>query len=411
MFSGLVLVAGLLLLGITYLLVDSRMPNAVAGSVQFNPGPGQVASTEAVGQPPVSVSQLTVRSTTGEQFNAADLPSVVRESTLRTLLTQGGIALAAVAALAGAFAWLIAGRTLQPLQRITDAARRIGGAAATGRGLHERIALDGPPDEVRQLADTFDAMLERLDRSFEGQRRFVANASHELRTPLAVNRALVEVATTRPDASADTRQLGQALLHVNSRHERLIDGLLTLADSENELTERRPVDLADVAEYVLQVSSPAVAAATADSPGRGITVRDPLLLTAPTAGDPVLLERLVQNLVENAFRHNTPGGWIAVQTETVGQTAVLTVVNTGPLVPGYEVESLFQPFRRLGGERTSERGFGLGLSIVQAVATAHGGSVTATPRDADDGGGLVVRVSLPLERSAMTSPPTAPPNS
>src|SRR5689334_15376426 len=326
MFSGLVLVAGLLLLGVTYLLVDSRMPQSVVGGVQFTPGAGTANSADSgmgAGQPSISVNQLTVRSTTGEQINAADLPSVLRESTLRTLLTEGGIALGAIALLTGAFAWLIAGRTLQPLYRITETARRIGGAAATGHGLHERIALDGPRDEVRQLADTFDGMLERLDRSFEGQRRFVANASHELRTPLAINRALVEVAVTRPDASPDTRQLGEALLQVNSRHERLIDGLLTLADSENEPAERRPVDLADMAEHVLQVSSPH----TVGSPGADVTVRTTQLSTAPTKGDPVLLERLVQNLVENAFRHNVPGGWIAVETETVGQTAVLTVTN------------------------------------------------------------------------------------
>ena len=220
-------------------------------------------------------------------------------------------------------------------------------------------------------------MLARLDQSFDGQRRFVVNASHELRTPLALNRALVELAISA-DATPDAQRLGQALLKVNERHERLIDGLLTLADSETELVTKDPVDLADIAAHVLS--------------GHAEARRE--LGPALTVGDPVLLERLVQNLVENAVKHNMPsGGWLRVETARVGGRARLVVSNTGVLVPAYEMESIFQPFRRLGRERVGgpSRGFGLGLSIVRAIARAHGGRATAAPRP---GGGLTVTVTL-----------------
>jgi len=225
-------------------------------------------------------------------------------------------------------------------------------------------------------------MLERLDRSFDGQRRFVANASHELRTPLAINRALIELAISRPDAAEETRQLGESLLAINARHERLIDGLLMLVESENLVTERSDVDLADVAHHVLGASA-------ADS----VELRS-RLAPAPTVGDPVLLERLVQNLVENGVRHNvSTGGWVEVGTRTVGDDAELVVSNTGPVVAPYEVETIFQPFRRLASARSGpDRGFGLGLSIVAAIVRGHGGRVVAVPRE---GGGLRVTVTLP----------------
>jgi signal transduction histidine kinase len=174
----------------------------------------------------------------------------VTDDALRTLLAQGGIALAVVGAAAIAFGWLIAGRLLQPVHRVTETARRIADAPAADRSLHERIALDGPNDEIKQLADTFDVMLERLDHSFDGQRRFIANASHELRTPLTLNRALLEIAVHRRAASPEVRQLGETLLEINTRHERLIDGLLLLARSERDLAERSFVDLADIVDHV-----------------------------------------------------------------------------------------------------------------------------------------------------------------
>ncbi|WP_344142643.1 HAMP domain-containing sensor histidine kinase, partial [Polymorphospora rubra] len=359
-FGGLFFLAGGVLLAVNYALVAGRLQQNrlslwIGGSRDTSD-----LDTAAIGA------------------MVGDYQRSVRDSALDSLLTQGGLALVVVSVAAVAIGWLVAGRALQPLQAITGTARRIAGADGAGRGLHERIALDGPKDEVRELAGTFNDMLERLNRAFDGQRRFVANASHELRTPLALNRALVELAMTRPGAPAEVRQLGESLLTVNERHERLIDGLLTLADSENEVTDRTPVDLAEVARHVAdQIAGPAGVRVELD------------LAAAPTAGDPVLLERLTQNLVENAVRHNVPvDGWLSVETAVVDGRATLTVSNSGPPVPGYEVESLFQPFRRLNRDRIAgTRGFGLGLSIVRAVARAHHGSVAAAPRPA---GGLTV---------------------
>jgi signal transduction histidine kinase len=321
-----------------------------------------------------------------------------RSQTLNAVITQGSIALGVLGVVAVAFGWLVADRVLRPLHRITETAGRIAGAGPAGRGLHERIALAGPRDEITKLADTFDSMLERLDRSFDGQRRFVANASHELRTPLAINRALIELAVTRPDASDEVRQLGDSLLAINARHERLIDGLLTLADSETALGARSRVDLADVAGHVAREAAPAATEASVE-----VTTD---LAAAPTTGDPVLLERLVQNLVENAIRHNRSGGRVGVRTRGSGGAAELVVTNTGPVVPPYEVGTIFQPFRRLSGERAkgggeikADRGFGLGLSIVAAVAAAHHGRVVAVPQD---GGGLTVTVTLPAASDVLS---------
>ncbi|MEV6967639.1 HAMP domain-containing sensor histidine kinase [Hamadaea sp. NPDC051192] len=379
LYGGLFVFAGALLLGVTYFLVerslDSRMGTS-AGNLDVLPKKLNGVGTIEVNGQEINIPQAIIDyRAQQEQF---------RKDTLDSLVTGGAIALAGVGVVAGAFGWLVAGRALQPLSRITETARRI--ASAPDRGLHERIALAGPKDEVKELADTFDTMIERLDRSFDGQRRFVANASHELRTPLALNRALVELAVARPDTVPQTRQLGESLLSVNERHERLIDGLLTLAESETAIVETVPVDLAEVAQHVLDQAPPT---------DRKVSAQ---LRTAPTTGDPVLLERLTQNLVANAIRHNlAEGGWLSVHTATVDGRAQLVVSNSGPAVPKYEIETLFQPFRRLRGERVrseraAERGFGLGLSIVRAVARAHGGEVTAEPRT---GGGLTVTVTLP----------------
>jgi signal transduction histidine kinase len=311
-----------------------------------------------------------------------------RDATLNTMLITSLVALGVVGVIAGGFGWLLAGRALHPLQQITATARRV-----ADRSLHERIAFDGPQDEVKDLADTFDAMLERLDRAFDSQRRFVANASHELRTPLTINRTLIEVALDNPHANDSLRQLGGTLLAVNQRHERLIDGLLTLASSQQRITDPAPVDLADIARHLTTQSHGA--AHTAD-----VDIRTNLQ-PATVNGDPVLLERLTQNLLDNAIRYNLPEhGQISVTTDTVDGNAYLTVENTGPPVPPYEIPSLFEPFRRLPStERLADstptstsRGAGLGLSIVRSVAHAHGGDVHASPRE---DGGLTVRVRLP----------------
>jgi signal transduction histidine kinase len=319
-----------------------------------------------------------------------------RDHVLTTMLVACLLSLGGVAVVVTGLGWMMAGHALRPLQQITATARRV-----ADRSLHERIGLDGPDDEIKDLADTFDAMLERLDRAFDGQRRFVANASHELRTPLTLNRTLIEVTLDDPDAHETARRLGATLLAVNARHERLIDGLLTLASSEQRLTDATTVDLADVAGNITRQ-----AAHTARDAGVRLETD---LAPAPVTGDPILLERLIQNLIDNAVRYNVArDGLVMVSTGVVDGTARLTVDNTGPTIASYEIPALFEPFRRLPGtDRVADpragRGAGLGLSIVKAVAESHGGDVRASPRD---GGGLTVRVRI---RAAplRAAPPTA----
>ncbi|MBC6458906.1 sensor histidine kinase [Actinomadura sp. HBU206391] len=378
LYGGLFLAAGVVLLALTYFLVKNNLRP---------PGEPGVHATRIEGKeapPPSLLKQAPPGAsiTIGQFQGALDKAEAnYQRDTLKSLLTQGGIALGVVGTAALALGWLLADRALHPVHKITETARRV----ARSHDLTERIAYAGPRDDVKELADTFDTMLGRLARAFDGQRRFVANASHELRTPLAINRTLVDVAVRRPDATDDVKRLGESLLVVNGRHERLIDGLLTLAGSENTVVDTSPLDLADVAGHVL-------GQAAAEATARGVTAhRD--LGRAPAMGDPVLIERLVQNLVENAIRHNREGGELSVATRGRDGRAELVVTNTGPVVPPYEIETIFEPFRRLGTDRVhSDRGSGLGLSIVRATATAHGGTVTAKPRS---GGGLIVTVRLP----------------
>ncbi|MBM2618669.1 HAMP domain-containing protein [Actinoplanes sp. LDG1-06] len=352
-YGGLFVLAGLVLLGATAVLFSQRLPTVLAKVDIDASGPGVVGN---------------------QRFLTES-----RDNTLATLLSQGAIALVVVSAAMIALGWLVAGRMLQPLQQITATARRIADAPDADRGLHERIALTGPQDEIKELADTFDVMLARLDHSFDGQRRFIASASHELRTPLTLNRTLLEVALTQEAASEEVRQLGSTLLAINDRHGRLIDGLLLLAQSERPVVERSYVDLADIVDHVAVSDTVKV-------------LTDPK--EATVAGNPVLLERLVQNLVENGVRHNIEeNGWVRVRTGTrLDGWVVLEVSNSGPAIPRYEVPGLFEPFHRYGAERLHAPGAGLGLSIVRAVARAHGGDARAEARDE---GGLVVTVTLP----------------
>ncbi|MFI6514322.1 sensor histidine kinase [Spirillospora sp. NPDC050679] len=400
-YAVLFLVAGVVLLGVTYALFNQQLSRPGTKVVlSLGKGPSPAGEPEArpgvqVG-PPADPERDRVFQRKIEDIADRQRESL-RKAATTSLITQGGIALAVVGGAATAFGWLIAGRVLAPLHQVTDTARRIAAAPAAGRGLHERIALRGPADDVKELADAFDTMVERLDRSFDGQRRFVANASHELRTPLTLGRALVEMAMHRKSASPDVKRLGENLLEINLRHERLIAGLLLLAGSENEVTERTPVDLADVVGHVAAQTAP-------EADRSGITVReDPG--EAVTAGNALLLERLVQNLVENGIRHNAgDGGWVAVASRTRPDgRAEVEVANSGPVVPPYEVPSLFEPFRRMDADRlVTAKGAGLGLSIVRSVAVAHGGEVAARPRA---GGGLVVTVVLPAAEGAPAPAP------
>ena len=245
-----------------------------------------------------------------------------------------------------------------------------------GSDLSRRIELDGPDDELKELADTFDDMLDRLERAFTAQQRFVGNASHELRTPLAINRTLLEVHLSDPEAPPELQQLGKTLLATNERSEQLVEGLLLLARSDNQIVERKPVDLAEVA-------SQAIDQAAAEAEAKGVEIRGERA-PAVVQGNGVLLERIALNLVQNAVRYNVPeDGWVEVD-HRASSTARRCWWSRTPArwCPAYEIDNLFEPFRRLRTERTgSDKGVGLGLSIARSVARAHGGRIIAEPRE------------------------------
>lgn len=319
----------------------------------------------------------------GEPDRVRVLIRQARLDTLDTILVASLVLVGILTVIAGFIGWLVAGQALRPLRDITATARRV-----ADRSLHERIALAGPNDELKALADTLDAMLERLDRSFDSQRRFIANASHELRTPLTIARTLIEVALLDAGDNDKIRQLGTTLLAVNQRHEKLTEGLLTLASSEQAHSDFRALDLSDILAHVVEELRPLAE--------QSCVALETELAASPLLGDAFLLERLVQNLVENAIHYNLPtGGWVRVRSSTGPAGVHVQVENSGPVIPPHQVPSLFEPFRRLSGtERiaTAGRGAGLGLSIVRSVALAHDGTVEATARG---DGGLMVNVRLP----------------
>ena len=299
----------------------------------------------------------------------------------RQTLIISAAALAVIAVAAAVIGWVIAGRVLRPLRTITAAARRISASS-----LHERLALHGPDDELRELGDTLDGLFARLEASFDAQRRFAANASHELRTPLTRERALLQVTLADPDATTGTWQaISRELLASNAEQEHLIEAMLTLASSEAGTGEREPADLAAITSAALTAVRPEISRL-------GLHVRASIQ-PAALDGDPFLIQQLAANLIDNAVRHNIPGGDIEVGTTTSHAGAVLSVTNSGQVIPAAEVDRLFQPFQRLG-PRPARRdgGHGLGLSIVKAIATAHAATITARPRP---GGGLAIDVSFP----------------
>ncbi|MFE5894442.1 sensor histidine kinase [Streptomyces sp. NPDC002285] len=375
LYGGMFLIAGILLLSIIYLLAAQALHEGSGQSFQVTGTNIDITSS--------TCPQLDSAKTNGELNEILkQCDADQRRHALDDLLSRSLLALLGLAIIAFAFGYAMAGRVLSPLGRITRTAR-----AVAGSDLSRRIELDGPDDELKELADTFDEMLERLQRAFTAQQRFVGNASHELRTPLAINRTLLEVHLSDPSAPVELQQLGKTLLATNERSEQLVEGLLLLARSDNQIVERKPVDLAEVAEQ-------AVDQVHAEAQAKGVTIRGEQK-PAVVQGNGVLLERIALNLVQNAVRYNIPeGGWVEVTTEIQHGQAVLVVSNTGPVVPAYEIDNLFEPFRRLRTERTgSDKGVGLGLSIVRSVARAHGGNISAQPRE---GGGLVMRVTLPV---------------
>src|SRR6202035_952927 len=284
------------------------------------------------------------------------------------------ITLAVVMALAAILGWIFSGRALRPVHLITTAAR-----AASEHNLSARVAPTGPRDELRELAETFDEMLGRLQAAFEGQQRFIANASHELRTPLAVMRATVDVVLSNPDSTpGDLRAMAADIRAAVDHAEHLIGALLILARNERGLTVHEEVDLATAAEDVL------------DTAGLGDRRVHAMLEPAVISGDPVLAEHLIANLVDNAVRYNVADGDIWISTRTMAGCSQLTVANTGPVISPADIDRIFQPFQRLS-DRTSHDGSGLGLAIVDSIAAVHGGTATARPRN---DGGLSVTVTI-----------------
>jgi signal transduction histidine kinase len=315
----------------------------------------------------------------------------VRAQMRRDVSIYFAFALAGTTLLSLLAGWVVAGRALRPVSRITATARRV----AAGADLSERIAPTGPADELRELAETFDQMLERLERAFAAQRGFVANASHELRTPLAVMRAEIEDRLTDPGAGEEElRQMGAVVQEAVARAEGLISSLLVLARSQNGLRRHDRVDLGDVAHLVVGRLAP-------DLERRAISVELPNEGTTLDA-DGDLIERLVWNLVDNALRYNREGGFIRVAIEERDHSAVLSVRNSGQTIPAEAAPRLFEPFFRVDDSRSRESGgAGLGLAIVAAIAEAHGGSAGATPGVPD---GLTVAVTFPTETTKATSP-------
>jgi len=363
-YSGLFLIGGAVLLAVTYGLVIQAFVGNTAGNA-LCPGPAVPASECHV---------------IGPQ-EARDVALQEYAGVLHQLLTRSAVALALMVVLSIALGWIMAGRVLRPLRTITAAARQI-----SADSLGDRLALGGPRDELRELGDTFDALLTRLEAAFSAQRQFIANASHELRTPLARQRVISQVALADPAATIETLRAAHVrALAAGAQQQQLIDALLTLAQGQAGLSAPEPFDLAAVTRQIL-------AARQTDAQTRNLTLHT-ALDPAPAAGSPPLAEQLTANLVDNALRHNVPGGRVDVSTGMRNTRAVLSVGNTGPAVPAAALDQLFQPFQRLAGHRTSRgEGLGLGLSIVQAIADTHNASITARPQPT---GGLLVEVTFP----------------
>ncbi len=333
---------------------------------------GQHRLVQAVNQLSQAVHQMA---------RARSIETAQRAADSHQLLVDSGIALGIVAVLALLGGWLLAGRMLRPIRTITRRAQRISSVS-----LHERLALDGPPDELKELGDTLDELFGRLEAAFEAQRQFVANASHELRAPLTRQRALIQVALADPGGSLSSLRTAHERVLASEQHlEQMIDGLLALTRGQAGLEHAEELDLAAVTSNVMAVRESQLAAL-----GLDLQIA---LGVAPARGDPRLLERLVANLVDNAISHNTLGGDVEINTGIRDDRAFVSIANTGPTVPSEQIARLFEPFQRLGTARTNhDNGHGLGLSIVQAIADAHHAqlSVRARPQ-----GGLAIEVSFP----------------
>jgi signal transduction histidine kinase len=395
-YAALFAAAGAVLLALTYGLAAASLPTTSphakldqtqqaqltfeckeAARSGTGPGGGKLPP----GPQPVACQKL-------ETLAANAATAAQRDQTLHYLLIFSLLGLAVMTVASGGLGWLMAGRVLRPVSALTAAARR-----ASERHLGERLGLEGPRDELKELADTFDEMLDRLDVAFSSQRRFIADASHELRTPLTVMRTAIDVTLAKPDRSAHQLEAMAAKVRRSvDQADKLIDALLTLAVSDHELPAAEHIDLATVAEDAVDIASPQISQ-------RGLQV-DSRLDPAGTHGARSLLERLVGNLVDNAVRHNLPDGWIDLRTGTTGDMAYMEVSNSGPIIDEGLVPSLFEPFRRIEERTSNADGVGLGLAIVRSIATAHRGTLTAHSLP---NGGLKITVRLPSD-GASTPP-------
>ena len=376
LYATLFLASGALVLALTYGLVDRATRD---DPVTITLGNGATVSATPNGDVDgPGAGQTDVRSPTGgsgpvpsvpSHEELGELASEQHADRMHELLVQSGIALGVMAVVSAALGWIVAGRVLRPLRTITAAARDISAA-----NLHRRLALEGPDDELKELGDTFDELLGRLERAFEAQRRFVANVSHELRTPLTRQRTVAQIALDDHAATVESlRTAHERALAAGAEQEQLIDALLTLARGQTGLDTRQPIDLAELTSDVLVTRR-------TEAQRRGLRLHE-ALTKAPTTGDPRLLERLVANLVDNALCHNDEDGHVDVVTGTRSGRAVLSVANSGPVVPEADVDPLFEPFERLDANRRRHAGgLGLGLSIVQAIAAAHGATIDVRPQ-------------------------------
>ncbi len=387
-YGALFLASGAGLLVITYLLVSHALPQTTMARMQA--GPAGVATGTGAGSLYVvsggtSGCKLTAPPTPpapGQiQAQVGKCLAEQQSAELNGLLVESGVALAIMTVASVGLGWLVAGRVLRPLRAITGAARSISASS-----LNSRLALTGPNDELKELGDTFDGLLARLEAAFNAQRQFAANASHELRTPLARQRTLIEVALADPEPSVPALQAACGrVLAAGEQQERLIEALLTLARSQRGLDHHEPVDLAAITADV-------VGAQQAQAAAHQVTV-EALIGPALTAGDPRLTDRLVTNLLDNAIRYNQPGGWVTIHTATVDGLATLRIANSGPVIPPGEAARLFGPFQRQSASRTGRvdgtSGSGLGLSIVNAITVAHRAWLWARPRTE---GGLEIEI-------------------
>jgi signal transduction histidine kinase len=387
LYTVLFLLAGTALLALTYALVVSVLVPAPANTSRpIAPRTGQLVGQckerEAPGQPPMSASLVAK---CNRAFAAAGAgPTDQRDRTLNALRGASLIGLGVLIIVSAGLGWLVSGRALRPVRSITEAARR-----ASELRLGQRLALTGPDDELKQLADTFDVMLERLDAAFTSQKRFVANAAHELRTPLTAMRTAIDVTLSKPTRTPEQLEaMATRIERSVERAEATVEALLTLATSELGPTAQEPIDLATAAEDALDAAHAAI-------DQRHIKV-DAALEPAPARGDRVLLERMIANLVENAVRHNNPGGWIGIRTIQQADRAVFEIANTGPSIPAEQIPTLFEPFARAKQRLNSSDGVGLGLSIASAIARAHNATITGHPRP---GGGLEMSVTIPTSPS------------